>query len=76
MDLIKKCFAPGTKERHDFFYTATDILTEISKSNLFVTCKSHAIGKALKFLGFPRSQQYNEATKMSGYGYFVQNIQR
>jgi hypothetical protein len=74
MHLIQKYYKPGTKEKHDAFLTATDVLTEISKNNLFVSCKSYAIGKALKFLGFQRSQHYNENTKLSVYGYFVQNV--
>ena len=71
MDLIPKYFKPATKEAHDVFYTATDVLNEISSAHPHIKCNIHLIGKALKILGFSKDSKYNDVTKLSVKGYFI-----
>ena len=74
MDLIPKLFKPASKESHDVFCTATDILNEIAMQNPNIKCTPLFVGKALKTLGFIRGSQYNESTKQSIKGYFVYRV--
>lgn len=58
MDLIQKHYLPGTKEDHQVFHTATDILSNLSdKCSGSVRLNTNNIGKALKFLGFTQSSE-------------------
>lgn len=74
MELIPKKFKPATKETHDLFLTASDILKEISKDNYSFKSNNYSIGKALKVLGFPKDSQYSKDMNMSIKGYYVFSI--
>lgn len=67
-ELIQKYLSPGTRESHDCFMTATDVLTYISEKT-FVNVKLNNInvGRALKMLSFTRDKNYTEKI----YGYYV-----
>ena len=74
MELIPKKFKPATKEKHDLFLTASDILNEISKDNYSFKSNIYSIGKALKVLGFPQESQYSKDLIMSIKGYYVFSV--
>jgi len=67
-ELILKYYCPGSKEDNDKFYTATDIMTELNK-HLSGSYKLNpvTIGKALKFLNFPKGEKNNGNYTVKGY---------
>lgn len=67
-ELVQKYFSPATKEAHECFMTATDIVMYLSE-NTFGRVKLSPInvGKALKMLSFARDKKYPEKI----YGYYV-----
>jgi predicted P-loop ATPase len=71
MELIPKFFKRGTKEKHDLFLTASDILNEISKNNYTLKSSNYNVGKALKMLGYTKGSQYDTEAQMSYKGYFL-----
>ena len=67
-ELINKFLRPGTKEKHEQFWTATDIilyLTHITENKLKLS--PIILGKALKINGFERVKSASEQI----YGYYV-----
>ncbi len=67
-ELINKYLSPGTKENHEIFWTATDILlylTHITENR--VKLSPIILGKALKINGFERIKPSTEQI----YGYYI-----
>lgn len=68
MELIMKYFYPATKEKHDLFATATDIIEYLqSKASITYHLSESKIGKALKVLGFERETKFNGRYSVKGY---------
>lgn len=67
IELIQKNYAPATKEKHEVFYTSSDFLNNLSEKNPAIRLNTNNIGKALKFLGFEKSQKYNGNYPIKGY---------
>lgn len=68
MELIMKYFYPATKENHDLFATATDIIDYLqSKANVTQNLSDSKVGKALKILGFERETKFNGRFSVKGY---------
>ena len=74
MELIPKLYRRATKEKHDLFLTASDILNEISKNNYTLKSNNNSVGKALKMLGFYKGSLYDNEAQMSVKGYYVFTI--
>ena len=67
-ELIQKYMEPGTKQNHDRFMTATDILVYIKEfAPLVNNLNKNNVGKSLKFLGFNKVKQGAKRI----YGYYV-----
>ena len=67
-ELIQKYLTPGTRESHDSFMTATDILLYIAEqTGGKVKLNNINVGRALKMLSFARDKNYPD----KNYGYFV-----
>jgi hypothetical protein len=67
-ELIQKYMAPGTKEDHHQFMTATDILVYIKEfAPQVVNMNTINIGKSLKFLGYEKIKP----KEMQVYGYYI-----
>ncbi len=72
-ELIHKFFSPATKESHDFFMSATEILLYLSEQTCSrIKLNAINIGKALKMLSFTREKKYPE--KSYAYYVFKKNI--
>ena len=68
MELVMKYYKPATKDEHDVFYTATDVVSHlVDNSNRNIRLSSINVGKALKMQGFPQSQKYNGIYQVKGY---------
>ncbi len=67
-ELINKFYRPGTKENHELFWTATDILLNLAHlTEGKVKLSSVNLGKALKMNGFERIKHATEQV----YGYYI-----
>jgi predicted P-loop ATPase len=72
VDLINKFYTPGTKEDHDVFYSATDLLDNLAeKTNKKVPIHYVTIGKACTVLGFERKSVRLNGSVSPAYGYYV-----
>jgi predicted P-loop ATPase len=70
-ELINKFFRPGSKENHELFWTATDILLNLSHlTENKVKLSPVNIGRALKVNGFERVK--DNVTRI--YGYYIFRI--
>ena len=67
IELIQKNYTPGSKEKHDAFYQATDFLSYLSEKYPNARMNSVNIGKALKMLGFDRISKRNDKYPIKGY---------
>lgn len=68
MELIQKYITPGTKEKHDEFWSSTDIVTYLTaKCDRSIKLNVIQMGKALSVLGFNREQKYNGVYQEKGY---------
>jgi hypothetical protein len=71
-ELVNKFIEPGIKERHDHFWTSTDVLLYISHiTESKIKLSPVNIGKALKLCGFERIKRNTDKI----YGYYV-NIKK
>lgn len=77
LELIQSFFKPATKEKHDHFVTATEMIEKLQE-RVHVPLKLSAvqIGKAMAMLGFTRLQVYSEETQYTVKGYYVDAIYR
>jgi hypothetical protein len=67
-ELINKFYRPGTKEKHELFWTATDILLNLAHlTENKVKLSPVILGKALKMNGFERVKHATEQI----YGYYI-----
>lgn len=67
-ELIQKHLSPASKDSHEFFMTATDILMYLAEQTCGkVKLNTNNIGKALKMLSYSREKKYPEKS----YGYYV-----
>jgi hypothetical protein len=67
-ELIQKYLSPATKEVHECFMTATEILLYIAEQTFGrAKLNTNNVGKALKMLSFSREKKYPEKS----YGYYV-----
>ena len=67
-ELIHKYLSPATKEVHECFMTATEILLYIAEQTFGrAKLNTNNVGKALKMLSFAREKKYPEKS----YGYYV-----
>lgn len=73
MELIQKYYSPGTKEQHDQFYTASDIVENlVTNTDGKVRVSSVEVGKALKMLGFEQNQKRNhDNNRFPVKGYYI-----
>ena len=68
MELIQQNYSPGTKELHEVFYTASDLQHNLMKKyENNVKLNINNIGKALKILGFEKSQKFIGVYQVKGY---------
>lgn len=68
MELIQQNYLPGTKEKNEIFYTASEMQHNLMKKyENNVKLNINNIGKALKMLGFEKSQKFNGAFQVKGY---------
>jgi len=68
LELILKYLAPGTKEKHDYFWTASEVLQFLLEhTHTRIRLNIINIGKALKMVGFKQSQKRTEAFPIRGY---------
>ena len=68
MELIMKYFSPATKENHNSFVTATDVIEYLhNKVSSSFHISEVKIGKALKTLGFERETKFNGKYTIKGY---------
>lgn len=68
MELIMKYFSPATKENHNSFVTATDVIEYLhNKVSSSFQISEVKIGKALKTLGFERETKFNGKYTIKGY---------
>ena len=68
MELIQQNYLPGAKEKHELFYTASEMQHNLMKKyENNVKLNTNNIGKALKMLGFEKSQKFNGAYPVKGY---------
>ena len=68
IELIQQNYSPGTKEQHEIFYTASNLQHNLMKKyENNVKLNINNIGKALKILGFEKSQKFNGAYQIKGY---------
>ena len=74
-ELIQKSYLPGTANNFYNFFTATDILQELTER---YSLRSHLspekIGKALSKLGFQKTIQRRENQTHPIYGYYIQKL--
>jgi len=67
-ELINKFYRPGTKENHELFWTATDILLNLAHlTENKVKLSPVNLGKALKTNGYERIKHATEQV----YGYYI-----
>ena len=67
-ELINKFLLPGTKDHHDHFWTATDILLYLANvTENKVKLHSSNLGKALKMNHYEREKKHPDKI----YGYYV-----
>jgi len=67
IELIQKNYYPGTKEEHDAFYQATDFLINLSEKCTSARLNLNNIGKALKLLGFEKTNKRADKFPVKGY---------
>ncbi len=67
MDLIQQNYLPGTKEKHEVFYNASEMQNYLTEKYPHVRLNTNNLGKALKTLGFEKSQKYNGQYQVKGY---------
>lgn len=68
MELLMKFFSPATKDEHEAFVTATDIIEHLgNKVSHTLQISEIKIGKALKTLGFERETKFNGKYTVKGY---------
>jgi predicted P-loop ATPase len=73
IQLVNKYLKPATKETGDFF-DATDIQRYLNEQNPFIKTNTRNIGKAMKYLGFIKTSEYNSEKKYSNKGYYITKI--
>jgi hypothetical protein len=67
MELIQKHYTPGSKEKHNAFFTASDFEHGLKEKYFGIRLSINNIGKALKMLGFIKDQKYNGVYQVKGY---------
>lgn len=67
IELIQKHYTPATKEKHEVFYTSSEFQNNLSEKYPHIRLNTNNIGKALKVLGFLKSQKYNGNYPIKGY---------
>jgi predicted P-loop ATPase len=70
-ELIQKNYLPGTKDKHEVFYTSTDIKNALLEKYNSSRLNNINIGKALKILGFKQEQKYKEGDYYQTKGYYM-----
>ena len=74
-ELIQKTYIPGDTYYNFAFYTASDILQNLSeKYSLRSRLSAEKIGKALTKLGFQKTVRRRDSQTLPVYGYFVKLI--
>ena len=74
LELILKHFIPGTKDEHQYFWTASEILNFLLEhTNTRMRLSTINIGKALKMAGFKQGQKRTETFPVRGYYINVKN---
>lgn len=72
VDLMNRYYIPGTKEDHDIFYSASDILNNLAeKTEKKLQINYVAIGKACTTLGFERKSVRINGSQSPIYGYYL-----
>jgi predicted P-loop ATPase len=68
MELIQQNYVPATKEKHEVFYTTTEMQHHLMKkyeNNIKLNINN--LGKALKMLGFEKGQKFIGTHQVKGY---------
>ena len=74
LELIMKYFTPGTKEEHQYFWTASEILNFLLEhTHIRMRLSTINIGKALKTAGFNQGQKRTETFPVKGHYINVNN---
>jgi len=72
MELIQRFYMPGTKEKHDQFMTASDIMESLQKKvSVPLKLSTVQIGKSMAMLGFTRAQKFNAEAGFMIKGYYI-----
>jgi predicted P-loop ATPase len=71
--LIKKYYKPSDKANGKFV-DASDVMKYITEQNSHAKLNVRSIGKAMKFLGFKKSSNYDNSFGYSTKGYYVLEI--
>lgn len=73
-ELIQKYFAPASKEEEGCeFMTATEIMSALQE-NIKTTLYKVPVGRALKVLGFEKTQRHDRRTNYQVKGYYVRRL--
>ncbi|WP_422358592.1 VapE domain-containing protein [Reichenbachiella sp.] len=68
LELIQQYLKPGSKEQHDEFWNATQVMNYLTaKTERAIPLKLILVGKALAILGFSREQKWNGTYQIKGY---------
>jgi predicted P-loop ATPase len=67
MELVQQNYLPATKEKHEIFYTASEMLQNLTAKYLHVKLNTVNLGKALKILGFDKGQKFIGIYQVKGY---------
>jgi len=70
LELIQQNYMPGTKDKNNGFYQATDFLRYMIDKNPNIRLNVNNVGKALKLLGFNKESQRIENYPYPVKGYY------
>ena len=67
-ELINSTYIPGTKENHDVFLTASQVLNELTLKHQTVKLNHYNIGRAFRMLDFKQCQdRVDKPYSVKGY---------
>lgn len=69
IDFLQKHFLPATQEVNDGFKTASEFQYSLLSKYPGIRFNTNNVGKALKILGFQKSQKHNGTYQIKGYYY-------
>jgi predicted P-loop ATPase/Zn ribbon nucleic-acid-binding protein len=67
MELVQQNYLPANKEKHEVFYTTSELLQNLTAKYVHVKLNTVNLGKALKILGFDKGQKFIGTYQVKGY---------